>query len=94
MTETFWLIIFTAVSMLLLYLGRRLYDQHHVQPLTSRQESVARFGLMGISALVGHMIYSQSFDSLRFWIAVETNALVLYALSHIATRWTQKATSK
>lgn len=87
MTETILLAIFAALSAVLIYFGRRWYNDHKAVALSSRAESVARLVLVGIFALVAHLVWYRNYQRVQFWVAVGFNALVLYALSHLADRW-------
>lgn len=87
MTETILLVILGIVLTLIIFAIRRIVQARKVAALGKRVELLIRLALMFVAALIAHTIFSvHRFDGLTFWLSVASNALILYAISHISDR--------
>jgi type VI protein secretion system component VasK len=87
MTETILLVIFAVVTLLLVWLARQLVARRQLMPFSTRVELAIRLALCVLFAVIARALYGAGrVDGLHFWLGAAANALVVYAVTHIADR--------
>jgi L-cystine uptake protein TcyP (sodium:dicarboxylate symporter family) len=84
MNETLWLVVLTIVILLVI----PILQLRRIN-VTARAEHFARIVMCLIFAAIIHYFFSEigAIKHIFFWLAVASNALILYALTHLLDRF-------